>query len=132
LAHQLAAEQGEKYKTSFHKFTIGQNVWLSDTISIGKNAELSPNWIGPYKIVDINDNNVKFKIKNKLKVTNIARIKLFVKEAPKCLFEKDLCSSQGDQCLSQGDPGLFLDQQNHPPSRPLTSAFKKINQLKRP
>jgi transposase InsO family protein len=72
LAQQTAAEQGEKYKNQYdklaspHKFDIGQKVWLSDSTSIGKNAKLAPNWIGPYKIVDINDTNAKLQIKNKL------------------------------------------------------------------
>jgi len=60
-------------------------VWLSDTTSIGKNAKLSPNWIGPYTIVDVNDTNAKLQIKNKLKIVNIARIKPFVEEANKRL-----------------------------------------------
>jgi hypothetical protein len=79
LQQQSAETQGEKYKTNFdvkaaiHKFKIGQRVWLSETTSIGKNAKLSSNWIEPYEIVDINDNNAKLKIKNnKLKVVNIA------------------------------------------------------------
>jgi len=81
VAHQNTQEQGEKYKTHFdskaaqHKFSIGQKVWLSDTTAIGKNAKLSPNWISPYEIIDLNDNNVKLKIKNKLKVINVACIK---------------------------------------------------------
>jgi hypothetical protein len=65
LAQQTAAEQGEKYKNQYdklaspHKFQIGQKVWLSDSTSIGKNAKLTPNWIGPYQIIDINDTNAK-------------------------------------------------------------------------
>jgi len=80
----MAAAQGEKYKTNYdkqsspHTFKIGQKVWLSDSTSIGKNAKLTPNWIGPYEIVDINDTNAKLKIKNKLKIVNIARLKKFV------------------------------------------------------
>jgi transposase InsO family protein len=79
LAQQTATDQGEKYKqnydkqSAFHKFEIGHKVWLSETTSIGKNAKLTPNWIGPYEIADINDTNAKIKIKNKLKVVNIAR-----------------------------------------------------------
>ena len=129
LAQQTAAEQGEKYKNQYdklaspHKFEIGQKVWLSDTTSIGKNAKLTPNWIGPYQIIDINDTNAKLQIKNKQKVVNIARLKMFVEEATNR-------SSQGDQRLLQGDPGLFLDQQDQPLSRPMTRAFKKLTDLK--
>jgi hypothetical protein len=62
-------------------------------------------------------------IKNKQKVVNIARLKMFVEEATNR-------SSQGDQRLLQGDPGLFLDQQDQPLSRPMTRAFKKLTDLK--
>ena len=129
LAQQTAAEQGEKYKNQYdklaspHKFETGQKVWLSDTTSIGKNAKLTPNWIGPYEIVDINDTNAKLKIKNKLKVVNIARLKRFVEEAT-------TCSSESDQCLDQDDPGLSQDQQDQSLSRPMTRAFKKLTDLK--
>jgi transposase InsO family protein len=129
LAQLTAAQQGEKYKNQYdklaspHKFEIGQKVWLSDTTSIGKNAKLTPNWIGPYQIIDINDTNAKLQIKNKQKVVNIARLKMFVEEATNR-------SSQGDQRLLQGDPGLFLDQQDQPLSRPMTRAFKKLTDLK--
>ncbi len=52
---------------------MGQKVWLSDTTAIGKNARLSPKWIGPFEIIGLNDNNAKLKIKsNKLKVVNVA------------------------------------------------------------
>ena len=129
LAQQTAAEQGEKYKNQYdklaspHKFETGQKVWLSDTTSIGKNAKLTPNWIGPYEIVDINDTNAKLKIKNKLKVVNIARLKRFVEEAT-------TRSSESDQCLDQDDPGLSQDQQDQSLSRPMTRAFKKLTDLK--
>jgi hypothetical protein len=93
LARQIAHDQGEKYKNSYdqksaqHKLTIGQKVWLSDTTSIGKNAKLAPNWVGPYEIVDVNDTNAKLNIKNKLKIVNIAHLKLFVEETKTCLSQ---------------------------------------------
>jgi hypothetical protein len=98
-----------------HKFSICQNVWLSNTTSIGKNGKLLPNWVGPYEIVDINDNNAKLQIKNKLKIVNIAHIKPFVEEATKSLSKDNSCSSQSNQCLIQDDPGLFQAQQDQPP-----------------
>ena len=129
LAQQTAAEQGEKYKNQYdklaspHKFQIGQKVWLSDSTSIGKNTKLTPNWIGPYQIIDINDTNAKLRIKNKLKVVNIARLKKFVEEATNR-------SSQSDQRLLQGDQGFSQNQQDQPLSRPMTRAFKKLTDLK--
>ncbi len=136
LAQQTATEQGEKYKTTYdkksaeHKFAIGQKVWLSDTTSIQKNAKLSPNWVGPYEIVDVNGTNAKLKIKNKLKIVNIARLKPFVEEAKNCLSQDDSRSSQGDQHFNQDDPGLFQDQQDQHLSRSMTRAFKKLTALK--
>jgi hypothetical protein len=56
LAQHSANEQGEKYKFNYdrksalHKFEISQKVWLSYTTSIGKNAKLVPNWIGPFEM----------------------------------------------------------------------------------
>jgi hypothetical protein len=130
LARQIAHDQGEKYKNSYdqnsaqHNFAIGQKVWLSDTTSIGKNAKLAPNWIRPYEIVDVNDTNSKLKIKNKLKIVNIARLKPFVEETKTCL-------SQDNSRSSQSDPGLSQDQQaNRTLSRPMTRAFKKLTDLK--
>ncbi len=113
LAQQSASEQGEKYKTSYdtnsvqHKFNIGQKVWLSDTTSIGKNAKLAPNWIGPYEIVDVSDNNAKLKIKSKIKVVNIAQIKPFVEEATKRLTQDESRSSQAINVLIKTTLAFF-------------------------
>jgi hypothetical protein len=121
-----AEQQGLKYKENFdkhaapHKFKIDQKVWLSDTTALGKNLKLTPKWLGPYKIVDLNDNNAKIEIKNnKFNVIYISRLKAFYEEKPTRL-------SQDDLCLSQGDPGLFQDQHNNFPQRPMTRALKKL------
>ncbi len=119
----MRARKKSQVTLRVRQFEVGQKVWLSDTTSIGKNAKLTPNWIGPYQIIDINDTNAKLQIKNKQKIVNIARLKMFVEEATNR-------SSQGDQRLLQGDPGLFLDQQDQPLSRPMTRAFKKLTDLK--
>jgi hypothetical protein len=72
-AHQVARknveQQGLKYMLSFdqisapHKFKVNQKVWLSDTTALCKNPKLAPKWVGPYQIVDINDNKTKLEIK---------------------------------------------------------------------
>ena len=136
VAHQHAQEQGAKYKSNFdskaaqHKFSIGQKVWLSDTTAIGKNAKLSPNWIGPYEIIDLNDNNAKLKIKNsKLKVVNVARIKPYLEEPTIRLSQDAPCSSESNQRLSQDDPCLSKDNPQTP-QRPMTRAFQRLTDLK--
>jgi hypothetical protein len=95
-----------KYKTNFdhnaapHKFNVDQKVWLSDTTAQGKNPKLTPKWVGPYKIIDLNKNNAKLEIKpNKFKIINISRLKAFHEEKEKRL-------SQDKSRLS---PSLFQD-----------------------
>jgi transposase InsO family protein len=130
MAQETATEQGNKYKFNYdakaqpHKFKIGQKIFLNDSTSLGKNSKLSPNWTGPYEIIDLNDNNAKIKLKNKLKVVNIARIKPFVEEPKPRLF-------QDDSSPSQDSPnGLDQGQLTGFPKRPMTRAFKKLQELK--
>jgi hypothetical protein len=89
-ARHHAEQQGIKYKDNFdknsapHNFKIDQKVWLSDTTALGKNPKLTPKWLGPYKIIDLNDNNAKIEIKtNKFKIINISRLKPFKEERGK-------------------------------------------------
>jgi hypothetical protein len=120
----------KKYKLNYdtkaaqHKFLIGQQIFLSDTTAIGKNSKLSPNWIGPFEIIDFNDNNTKIKIKNKVKVVNIARIKPFMEEPTKCLSQDDSCSSESSQ------PCLSKDSLQGVPQRPMTRAYQCLQDLK--
>jgi transposase InsO family protein len=130
LAHETATEQGKKYKLNYdskaapHKFKIGQRIFLNDSTSLGKNSKLSPNWTAPYEIIDINDNNSKNKIKNKLKVVNIARIKPFLEEPANRLPQDDSSSSESSpNSLDQGSLDGF-------PRRPVTRAFQKLQDLK--
>jgi hypothetical protein len=120
----------KKYKSNYdakaqpHKFKIGQKIFLNDSTSLGKNSKLSPNWTGPYEIIDLNDNNAKIKIKNKLKVVNIARIKPFLEDLNTCLF-------QDDPSPFQDSPnGLDQGQLKELPNRPMSRAFQKLQDLK--
>ncbi len=126
MVRQHTTLQGQKYKANFdktateHKFKIDQKVWLSDTTALGKNPKLTPKWLGPYKIVDLNDNNAKLEIKNnKFKVVNVSRLKVFCEQS-----KENVCLE--DQCLSQGDPSLFQDTNMNNPQRPVTRALKKL------
>jgi hypothetical protein len=57
---------------------------------LGKNPKLKPKWVGPYRIVDINDNNTKLELKpNKFKVVNISRLNTFQEEGGKLLSQDD-------------------------------------------
>ncbi len=85
-----------------------------------KNPKLTPKWLGPYKIVDLNDNNAKLEIKsNKYKIVNCSRLKPFLENK-----NKSVCPEEN--CLSQGDPSLFQDTNTEISNRPLTRALKKL------
>jgi hypothetical protein len=99
-------------------------VWLSDTSALGKNPKLTPKWVGPYKIIDLNNNNAKLEIKpNKFKIINISRLKAFHEEKVECL-------SQDGSRLLQGNPCLFQDSHANSPHRPMTRALKKLIDFK--
>jgi len=130
MAHGTATEQGKKYKLNYdvkaapHNFKIGQKIFLNDSTSLGKNSKLSPNWTGPYDIIDINDNKAKIKIENKLKVVTIPRIKPFLEDTTTHLSQDDSSSSQSSP------PGLDQGQMPGFPKRPITRAFQKLQDLK--
>jgi hypothetical protein len=126
VARQHAEAQGMTYKANFdtstspHKFKIDQKVWHSDTTALGKNPKLTPKWLGPYLIVDLNENNAKFQIKNnKFKIVNCARLKPFLTDT-----NKNVCPEEIR--LSQGDSSLFQDTNILPPNRPITRALQKL------
>jgi hypothetical protein len=126
VARQHGEAQGMKYKQQFdastspHKFKIDQKVWLSDTTALGKNPKLTPKWLGPYQIVDLNENNAKLQIKNnKFKIVNCARLKPFLTDTNKHFCPEEIH-------LSQGDSSLFQDTNISPPHRPVTRALQKL------
>jgi hypothetical protein len=75
-------EQYEK-KVLSHTFRIGDKVLLSNDFDTTKNPKLVPNWKGPGEFIDINDTNAKIKLKNKIKVLNVAKLKHFFKNIKK-------------------------------------------------
>jgi hypothetical protein len=85
-AHQFATEHREKSKNNFdknasaHKFKIDDKVLISNDFYTGKNPKLAPQFKGPEEIIDINDTNAKVKINNKIKVLNVNKLKIFLKE----------------------------------------------------
>jgi hypothetical protein len=126
MARKHAEQQGLKYKENLdkhtvpHEFTVDQKVWLSDTAAQGKNPKLTLKLLGPYKIVDLNDNNTKIEIKpNKFKIIDISRLKTFKEEKPTHL-------SQDNSHLSQGNPDLFQNSNNNFPQRPMNRSLKKL------
>lgn len=65
------------------QFKVGDSVYLSnEAIKPGKSRKLSPYWLGPYKIIEVNSStNVTIKIKNKKLKVHTNRLKhAFVSE----------------------------------------------------
>jgi hypothetical protein len=76
--------------------------------------------LGPYKIVDLNENNAKLENKhNTYKVVKIARLKNFCEDK-----NKGVC--QEDTRFSESDSSLFQDTNTNCPQRPMTRALKKL------
>jgi transcription elongation factor len=63
-----------------HKFQISDKVLISNDFNMGKTPKLGPSFKGPGEIIDINDNNAKVKMGNKIKVLNVNKFKLFLQE----------------------------------------------------
>jgi hypothetical protein len=74
--NNMTKKQYDK-KTMPHSFKIGDKVLISNDFDTMKNPKLVPNWKGPGKITDIYDTNAKIKLKNKIKVLNMAKLKHF-------------------------------------------------------
>ncbi len=54
---------------------------ISNDFYMGKNPKLVPTLSRPGEIIDINDTNTKVKINNKIKVLNINKLKLFLRDS---------------------------------------------------
>jgi hypothetical protein len=85
IAKSNIEKSQEKYKHQHdkkaepHTFSIGQQVWYSQTDFLNVNKKLAPKWIGPATIIEINDSVAKIKLQNnRTKMLNVKRIKLFV------------------------------------------------------
>jgi hypothetical protein len=66
-----------------HKFKIGDKVLISNDFYTGKITKLVPQFKGPGEIIDINDNNAKVKINNKINVLNVNKLNIFLQETNK-------------------------------------------------
>jgi len=60
-------------------FAIGDKVLLHDErVGRGRSAELSPPWIGPYEIIDVDDVNISLKLpRNRTLEVHANRLKPF-------------------------------------------------------
>jgi hypothetical protein len=123
LAKNIAEEQGEKTKDNFdkkalpHEFKINDLVLYEDFSPLGKNAKLTPKWLGPAKITEINDTNARIQLPNgKSKIINIMRIKKFFQQKDK--------SESENKTVSGSSELDFNSEQDL--SGPVTRAMRKL------
>jgi hypothetical protein len=93
---------------------------------LGRNRKISPNWTGPYRILQVFHNGVvELQLPNRKLRTNVARIKPYI--APIQLQERSidlppvsdfhrrsLDQTQGDPNILLGDPTNFLQNLDPP------------------
>jgi hypothetical protein len=89
IAHEHALTNGQKTKEQFdkhafpHTFQIGDKALIAEDFDTTKKPKLVPNWKGPAEIININDTNAKVRLKNKIKVLNVAKLKHFFENVTK-------------------------------------------------
>jgi len=80
-------------------------VLISNDFDTTKNQKLVPNWKGPTEIIDINDTNAKVKLKNKIKVLNVAKFFHFFENIAKSEDGED----DADRLLNQNSDKALKD-----------------------
>ena len=110
-----------------HDFSIGQQVWYSQTDFLNVNRKLAPKWLGPATIIEVNDSVAKIKLtNNRVKTFNVKRLKHFVpRESP----ESQQTPEDADPTSEDADPAPeetpnFETLSNQ--QRPRTRAWSKL------
>ena len=123
----------EKYKHQHdkkaepHSFSIGQQVWYSQTDFLNVNRKLAPKWIGPATIIEVNESVAKIKLQNnRTKCLNVKRLKLFVpKDDPQ--DDQDSQDKQSDAEDSNKNPdNEKINLETFQNNRPRTRAWTKL------
>jgi transcription elongation factor len=84
---------------------------ISNDFYVGKNPKLAPAFTGPGEIIDINDNNAKVKINNKIKILNVNKLKLFLQknenEEDQTFLEYNFNDASSDKPLTRARAKLI-------------------------
>jgi hypothetical protein len=74
----MAGKASEKYKDNFDKFTFTHTflimglVWYEDFTLHNKNPKLTPKWLGPAKITEVDDTDAQIVLPSgKTKIINV-------------------------------------------------------------
>ncbi len=78
----MAEKANEKYKDNFDKFTFTHTflimglVCYKDFTPLSKNPKLTPQWLGPAKITEVDDTNAQIVLPyGKTKIINVMHLK---------------------------------------------------------
>jgi hypothetical protein len=129
-------------KASPYNYVVNQLVWLDERNFLGRNRKISPNWTGPYRILQVFHNGVvELQLPNRKLRTNVARIKPYIAPIQERSIDlppvsdfhcRSLDQTQGDPNILLGDPTTFFPplppavnrpRPCPPPSLPLPPLF---------
>jgi hypothetical protein len=78
---------------------------------VGKNPKLAPTFTGPGEIIDINDTNTKVKINNKIKILNVNKLKIFLRntenEESQTFLDNNFNDNSSDKPLTRARAKLI-------------------------
>ena len=136
IAKQNIEDSQAKYKAQHdkgaqpHDFSIGQQVWYSQTDFLNVNRKLAPKWLGPATIIEINESVAKLKLaNNRHKTFNVKRLKHFFSDSTDQLSTEDadqLSTEDARQTSTDADQKFDASTFDAPPSRPRTRAWAKL------
>ena len=136
IAKQNIEDSQAKYKTQHdksaqpHDFSIGQQVWYSQTDFLNVNRKLAPKWLGPATIIEINESVAKLKLaNNRHKTFNVKRLKHFFPDPT----TDQLSTEDADQLSTEDARQTSTDADQFDastfdalPNRPTTRAWAKL------
>ena len=108
LTNQQETKEQYDKRALPHTFQIGDKVLIANDFDTTKNPKLVPNWKVLAEIIDINDTNAKVKLKNKIKVLNVAKLKHFYEKVEKSV-EKEGDANQFNQNFNQHNVKALTD-----------------------
>jgi hypothetical protein len=110
-----------------HDFSIGQQVWYSQTDFLNVNRKLAPKWLGPAIIVEINESVAKIKLSNnRHKTFNVKRLKHFFSDPISDQLSDDADDLSTDTNIDDSDQQFDAKTFNALPNRPRTRAWAKL------
>jgi hypothetical protein len=125
---QEKCKQQHDKKAEPHTFSIGQQVWYSQSDFLNVNKKLAPKWIGPATIIEINESVAKLKLpNNRTKTLNIKRLKLFTPRDEDTQDKQDTQDGKNDaEDSSSNQDSTQINLEAFQNNRPRTRSWAKL------